>query len=1365
MRRQLPILTMLLLWVWTPTSTAQTTRPPSLPQAQKQKNTQKQKPTALAKPRFIVPGVGGAVPIPPKPPQPAGTPVFGPLIPGQGPADVVVTGRRPNLPGFPQTGGLGDLVALPTRPANPLLFGVNAAWGDNGGIANWDKNRLAKAKRLSELLRKAGVTAVRIRIQWADIERTRGKYNWNATDRFIRYLANTGVTLIAVVEGTPTWARDRSPETEKLLGTMDATRLVPESAFYGDLGRFAMRCAKRYQGKIAYWEFWSEPDDQGMLQVVKGPSGKPEGIRTGVDPKTYTELLAIFARNVKRVDRLARVAIGGLRRQDTEFLAGIYAHNGRPYFDAVALLLSSKSSPLPFEWVNRCHDLMEKSGDGSKTVWITEWGWAVAPANPDGIGALHQARLLRESLNAMRERPFIELACYHSFNDWRRDERFPGTLVATGLVTYDLRARPAFLAFREVATGEATGQARTYHRVSLIGVLPFTNEGGVRGTSINVTVDAGRPGSPLSPVWQGFAQGAEVGGAEEFESVVHRLKVIKAKLVRFDPFPNPEMVAVIETRTALAAGGTASPQVRSPGQSGSELFRIDWRYADSVVDALARAGAKPMLNLATMPTALSSPTGNTRLPRNFAEWASFVETVAQHYKGRGFYYELSDEPNAGLFTVSEWLRFYDTTARAIVSADPTARVGGPSTRNFGLDWIKALIDHCAQNKVPLHFVSWHSFDVPPAQYAAQVSEVRAYLQRHPELKDIEPIITAWNASASFSPQNDSLFAAAHAASVVEQLLDVAPARGLFYAIKDGKSFRNPNAVFQGRWGMITSDNRPKAVYNAFRLLSHLDGMRLPVGSEETSIRAIAARRQNRVSILIWHYLGGPAGRASSPETAPLDIPVRLRVHGLPWPRTGTRGEQWVVDSLRGNVYGNATNVEVLRVLSFQAPAGDLEVPLVLAPYSLTLVELEPAPHTSITVTARTSHFLVYGGSQFALTATVRNTGARPQRVALTLSSSDPALVPEASRKTKPVTIPPGESRPFVYSLKVPLGKPEAAQFYQMQTGGSSAGVAVKFCSPVVASLEPERVDLSSPGAGVDSLAATALFDCIVQNRSDTALKVGLVAGKSATSVAVPARHEITVPLAIVAPSNAPGNYEVPVQILLGEKAIGTRPAYIGVPALCRYAARKPRINGDLSEWVNAFPIALDSREQVKEKVWQGLADLSAQVLTQWDEEYFYIAASVTDDTSFQIFSPEDMWRGDSVQFALDTRRNAKIDREGYDTDDYEFGMAAAPIRGVLYRFAGGGRSPGVVSNAQVSVQRVGNRTIYEAAIPWPELEPMVPKDGTVMGFSVRVNDSDGGHRGYMEWPGGMIGKKEPGRFIALRLVKQKETAPSPPSVR
>src|SRR5262249_44872282 len=160
------------------------------------------------------------------------------------------------------------------------------------------------------------------------------------------------------------------------------------------------------------------------------------------------------------------------------------------------------------------------------------------------------------------------------------------------------------------------------------------------------------------------------------------------------------------------------------------------------------------------------------------------------------------------------------------------------------------------------------------------------------------------------------FAAAHALSVVEQLMDAAPVKSLFYEIKEGTNYRSPLETFWGRWGMLTSDNRPKAVYNAFKMLSHMEGLRLPVESEETGIRAIASRGKERVNILVWEDRVDEGQRTEdggqpSPNTAPslrfaeshltpnTDTPVRLRIRGLPW-KGATGGAQWVVDAAHGN---------------------------------------------------------------------------------------------------------------------------------------------------------------------------------------------------------------------------------------------------------------------------------------------------------------------------------------------------------------------------------------------------------------------------------------------------------------------------------
>jgi hypothetical protein len=225
-------------------------------------------------------------------------------------------------------------------------------------------------------------------------------------------------------------------------------------------------------------------------------------------------------------------------------------------------------------------------------------------------------------------------------------------------------------------------------------------------------------------------------------------------------------------------------------------------------------------------------------------------------------------------------------------------------------------------------------------------------------------------------------------------------------------------------------------------------------------------------------------------------------------------------------------------------------------------------------------------------------------------------------------------------------------------------------------------------------------------------------------------------------------------VVVGDRADYTLPITVGVPVLCRYARITPRINGDLAEWADAAPMTLDKVDQARGKPWGGPADLSAQVFTMWDERYFYIAASVTDDIDDQPYPVERMWMGDSVQFAVDALRRAEPNATGYSDEDHEFVLGMGPLRPAAYRLAGPkSMSLGPVPGAQIAVRRVGARTLYEAAIPWAQLAPAQPREGAVVGFSVVVNDKDGQARGYMELTPGIAGAKEPGRFLALRLVK------------
>ncbi|UUZ80239.1 hypothetical protein LJK88_35705 [Paenibacillus sp. P26] len=79
-----------------------------------------------------------------------------------------------------------------------------------------------------------------------------------------------------------------------------------------------------------------------------------------------------------------------------------------------------------------------------------------------------------------------------------------------------------------------------------------------------------------------------------------------------------------------------------------------------------------------------------------------------------------------------------------------------------------------------------------------------------------------------------------------------------------------------------------------------------------------------------------------------------------------------------------------------------------------------------------------------------------------------------------------------------------------------------------------------------------------------------------------------------------------------------------------------------------------------------------------------------------------------------------------------------------------------MSNAQLTVKRdeTVKDTIYELALPWSELKPILPDDG-LLSFSFLVNDNDGqGRKGWIEWGSGIGGSKDSKLFKPVRLVKR-----------
>jgi len=189
------------------------------------------------------------------------------------------------------------------------------------------------------------------------------------------------------------------------------------------------------------------------------------------------------------------------------------------------------------------------------------------------------------------------------------------------------------------------------------------------------------------------------------------------------------------------------------------------------------------------------------------------------------------------------------------------------------------------------------------------------------------------------------------------------------------------------------------------------------------------------------------------------------------------------------------------------------------------------------------------------------------------------------------------------------------------------------------------------------------------------------------------------------------------------------------------------------EWGRAMPFKLNQASQIKEiSGWRGVDDLSGVGYLQWDDEYLYLAVVATDDIHNQEGVGSDIWSGDSIQFAIDPARKWSIGIDGHH--ELGFALGKQGIIGWRWIAAYGKELGPLPESVKLAVKREGNITKYEAAIPWNELVMVQPQPGTLLGFSLLINDNDGyGRRGWIEYMSGIGSGKNPHLFGDLLLIE------------
>ena len=329
---------------------------------------------------------------------------------------------------------------------------------------------------------------------------------------------------------------------------------------------------------------------------------------------------------------------------------------------------------------------------------------------------------------------------------------------------------------------------------------------------------------------------------------------------------------------------------------------LNFTRLDLIYDGLLRNGVRPFVELSFMPEGLAArkvvhPFWYHPIvapPKDPKKWYELIYKFAQHLVERyglaevaDWFFEVWNEPNldfwAGKPTEQTYYELYKTTANALKAVSPLLRVGGPATAQAA--WVDRFIQYCAENKVPVDFVSTHVYPNDTAQNVfgkdgtIPQSEMVALAVRkvydqvkasaNPEL----PIIfSEYNAGLS-EGLLDTPYVGAWLANNIRQCSGGLVTEMSYWTFTDaffeeGGVFKSP---FCDGFGLIATGGIPKAAYYAFKALSHLGDQQLSLNN----MSGLATRNSvnNSVVAAIWNYV--------APEETGADRTFQIQLKGAP----------------------------------------------------------------------------------------------------------------------------------------------------------------------------------------------------------------------------------------------------------------------------------------------------------------------------------------------------------------------------------------------------------------------------------------------------------------------------------------------------
>jgi alpha-L-arabinofuranosidase len=326
-------------------------------------------------------------------------------------------------------------------------------------------------------------------------------------------------------------------------------------------------------------------------------------------------------------------------------------------------------------------------------------------------------------------------------------------------------------------------------------------------------------------------------------------------------------------------------------------------------------------------------------PTDIEAFGTIVRDLVYHViKEKGYqvpYWGVWNEPDTPPFwkgTRDQYFQIYAASARAVRSVDPALKIGGPESAVYNPAWFEGLVRFCAEQKLPLDFVSWHYYSSNLSSFTEAGILIDTASKKYGLARPPAMIVGEWCGKASFVPRKSGPSQRAlnyllndwNAAFMAASLIEMQRA-GVVYSI-----YTNPVAEEDGiGWNGsgLMSSTHPWANLNVYRLWAKLKPTVVKAAYDGKPGLMSQASRDDAGNLTV--LLSSLRYRKDDDRT------VTVRLPGVP---AGARVTEYVVDDSHSNYFDAGPEHAELETVPAELREGSVQV--TMRPRSVILLLVE-----------------------------------------------------------------------------------------------------------------------------------------------------------------------------------------------------------------------------------------------------------------------------------------------------------------------------------------------------------------------------------------------------------------------------------------